>query len=71
MKSALSAILLNRMGDTFFVICLGCMLSLFHAVDFDTIELLTPHINTSILNILALLLLLAATAKSAQLGLHG
>lgn len=71
MKSGLSAILLNRMGDTFFVICLGIMISLFHAVDFDTIELLTPHVNTTILNIIALLLLLAATAKSAQLGLHG
>jgi hypothetical protein len=71
MKSALSAILLNRMGDTLFVICLGSMLSLFHALDFDTIELLTPHIDTYILNLLAIMLLIAATAKSAQLGLHG
>lgn len=71
MKSALSAILLNRMGDTLFVICIGTMLSLFHAVDFDTIELLTPHTDTFILNLLAIMLLIAATAKSAQLGLHG
>lgn len=71
MKSALSAILLNRMGDTLFVICIGTMLSLFHAVDFDTIELLTPHTDTLILNLMAIMLLVAATAKSAQLGLHG
>lgn len=71
MKSALSAILLNRMGDTLFVICLAFMLNLFHAVDFYTIELLTPHTNTLILNLLAIMLLIAATAKSAQLGLHG
>ena len=71
MKSALSAILLNRMGDTLFVICIGCMLSFFHAVDFNTIELLVPHVDTSILNSLAIMLLIAATAKSAQLGLHG
>lgn len=71
MKSALSAILLNRMGDTLFVICIGCMISYFHAVDFETIELLSPHVDTLILNLLALMLLLAATAKSAQLGLHG
>lgn len=71
MKSALSAILLNRMGDTLFVICIGTMLSVFHAVDFDTIELLTPHTNTLILNLMAIMLLIAATAKSAQLGLHG
>jgi hypothetical protein len=71
MKSALSAILLNRMGDTLFVICIGCMLSFFHAVDFNTIELLVPHVDTTILNSLAIMLLIAATAKSAQLGLHG
>lgn len=71
MKSALSAILLNRMGDTFFVICIGSMLSLFHAVDFETVELMAPHIDTYILNLLAIMLLVAATAKSAQLGLHG
>jgi len=71
MKSALSAILLNRMGDTLFVICIGCMISYFHAVDFETIELMTPHVNTTLLNLLAIMLLIAATAKSAQLGLHG
>lgn len=71
MKSALSAILLNRMGDTFFVICLGCMITYFNALDFETIELLTPHVDTLILNLLVLMLLIAATAKSAQLGLHG
>nr|YP_009935119.1 Nad5 [Metschnikowia kipukae]QNS22961.1 Nad5 [Metschnikowia kipukae] len=70
MKSALSAILLNRMGDALFVIFIGSVLSLFHAVDFNTIELLTPHTNTTILNTLAIMLLVAATAKSAQLGLH-
>jgi NADH:ubiquinone oxidoreductase subunit 5 (subunit L)/multisubunit Na+/H+ antiporter MnhA subunit len=58
------------MGDTFFVICLGTMITVFHALDFDTISLMTPHVDTYILNILALLLLLASTAKSAQLGLH-
>ena len=70
MKSALSAILLNRIGDTFYMITLGILLSIYHALDFDTISLLAPHSNTTILNILGLLLLLAATAKSAQLGLH-
>nr|YP_008475256.1 NADH dehydrogenase subunit 5 [Candida gigantensis]YP_008475266.1 NADH dehydrogenase subunit 5 [Candida gigantensis]AGS44566.1 NADH dehydrogenase subunit 5 [Candida gigantensis]AGS44567.1 NADH dehydrogenase subunit 5 [Candida gigantensis] len=70
MKSALSAILLNRMGDAFFVIALGLMLIYYHAVDFDTIALVSPYMSTTLLNGLALLLLLAATAKSAQLGLH-
>lgn len=70
MKSALSAILLNRMGDTLFVICLGFMITYFNALDFETIELLTPHVDTFILNLLVIMLLIAATAKSAQLGLH-
>ncbi|CAN3371380.1 NADH dehydrogenase subunit 5 (mitochondrion) [Diutina catenulata] len=71
MKSALSALLLNRMGDTLFVIAIGCMISYFHAVDFATIELISPHVDTTLLNLLAIMLLIAATAKSAQLGLHG
>ena len=70
MKSALSAILLNRMGDTLFVIFLGCTLIWYRAVDFETVELLSPHFDTFRLSILSLLLLGAATAKSAQLGLH-
>nr|QMS50938.1 Nad5 [Metschnikowia sp. EBDM2Y3] len=70
MKSALSAMLLNRMGDALFVMFMGSMLSMFHAVDFNTMELLTPHVNTTMLNLLAIMLLVAATAKSAQLGLH-
>jgi NADH-ubiquinone oxidoreductase chain 5 len=70
MKSALSAILLNRMGDALFVLFLGTILSLYNTVDFSTIELMTPHTNTTILNLLAIMLLIAATAKSAQLGLH-
>ncbi|CAH2356109.1 NADH-ubiquinone oxidoreductase chain 5 (mitochondrion) [[Candida] railenensis] len=69
-KNALSAVLLNRMGDTFFVICLGTMITVFHALDFDTMSLMTPHMDTYMLNMLALLTLLASTAKSAQLGLH-
>nr|QMJ95638.1 Nad5 [Metschnikowia sp. 04-218.3] len=70
MKAALSAILLNRMGDTLFVLFMGSILSLFHTVDFNTIELLTPHTNTYMLNMLAMMLLMAATAKSAQYPLN-
>nr|YP_009915655.1 Nad5 [Metschnikowia kamakouana]QMS50967.1 Nad5 [Metschnikowia kamakouana] len=70
MKAALSAILLNRMGDALFVLFMGSTLSLFHTVDFNTIELLTPHTNTYILNLLAMMLLIAATAKSAQYPLN-
>nr|YP_004733525.1 NADH dehydrogenase subunit 5 [Candida frijolesensis]ADK72533.1 NADH dehydrogenase subunit 5 [Candida frijolesensis] len=70
MKSALSAILMNRMGDTFFVIALGLMLINYRALDFETINLLTKQFDISLINIISILLVLAATAKSAQLGLH-
>lgn len=70
MKSALSAILLNRMGDTCYVIAISFMINIYSAVDYETLETLSPHIDTKIINIISLMLLLAATAKSAQLGLH-
>nr|YP_009919757.1 Nad5 [Metschnikowia hawaiiensis]QMQ98382.1 Nad5 [Metschnikowia hawaiiensis]QMQ98396.1 Nad5 [Metschnikowia hawaiiensis] len=70
MKAALSAMLLNRMGDALFVLFMGSTLSLFHTVDFSTMELLTPHTNTYMLNLLAMMLLMAATAKSAQYPLN-
>ncbi|KAL6449996.1 NAD5 NADH-ubiquinone oxidoreductase chain 5 [Candida maltosa Xu316] len=71
MKAALSAVLLNRMGDTFLVVALGLLINYYNAVDYETIILLSPYMNTLLLNILSLLFSLAATAKSAQLGLHG
>lgn len=70
MKAALSAILINRFGDTFYIIGISIILSIYHTTDFNIMELLTPYINTIILNIIAITLLIAATAKSAQLGLH-
>lgn len=70
MKAALSAILLNRFGDAFFVIGISIILSVYHTTDFNIMELITPNIDTIILNIIAITLLIAATAKSAQLGLH-
>nr|QMJ95732.1 Nad5 [Metschnikowia mauinuiana] len=70
MKAALSAMLLNRMGDALFVLFMGSTLSLYHTVDFSTMELLTPHTNTYMLNLLAMMLLMAATAKSAQYPLN-
>lgn len=70
MKSALSALLLNRFGDTFFILFICFIISLYNSVDFTIIELLIPYTNTFILNLLAFMILIAAIAKSAQLGLH-
>ncbi|WPK27808.1 NADH dehydrogenase subunit 5 (mitochondrion) [Australozyma saopauloensis] len=70
MKAALSAMLLNRFGDAFFVMGMSMMLSVYHTTDFNMMELITPNMDTIMLNIMAMTLLMAATAKSAQLGLH-
>ena len=59
------------MRDTLFVICLGYIITYFNALYFDNIKLLTPHVDTFILNILVLILLIACifkTSKSSQLG---
>nr|YP_008475245.1 NADH dehydrogenase subunit 5 [Candida blackwelliae]AGS44553.1 NADH dehydrogenase subunit 5 [Candida blackwelliae] len=70
MKAALSAILLNRMGDTFFMIALGILISNLHSVDYNTINILSEYITPSIITYISICLIIAATAKSAQLGLH-
>ena len=70
MKSALSAILMNRMGDALFVIFIAITINICSTVDFKVIEVMAPHISTTLLNLMGLMLLVAATAKSAQLGLH-
>lgn len=69
-KSALTALLLNRVGDTFFILGLGIIIWTFGSLDFNVIFALSSYINTDIINLIMIFLILAATAKSAQLGLH-
>lgn len=70
MKAALSAILLNRFGDTFYIIGIIFILNIYHTTEFSVMEIMTPYIDTTYLNIIGIMMLIAATAKSAQLGLH-
>ena len=70
MKAALSAILLNRFGDTFYIIGIIIILNIYHTTEFSVMEVMTPYIDTTYLNIIGIMMLIAATAKSAQLGLH-
>lgn len=70
MKSALSAILLNRMGDTFFIIGMLLLISTFGSLNFATVFSLTPYIDSNILYLIMLCFLIATAAKSAQFGLH-
>lgn len=69
-KSALSAILMNRFGDTFFIIGMFTLIWTYGSLDFGTIFPLASYTNETIVTIISLSFILAAMAKSVQLGLH-
>jgi len=79
-KGALKAIIVNRLGDVFFMFALALMWVFFKSFDYSTIFLLfsnTNNINISFLNtyitggnLIAFCLLIASFAKSAQFLLH-
>lgn len=70
MKSALSAVLLNRMGDTFFIIGMLLLVTSVGSLNFDSVFAVIPYIDTNINNLIMLCFIIATTAKSAQFGLH-
>jgi NADH-quinone oxidoreductase subunit L len=81
-QGALKAIILNRIGDVAFMLALGLMWSAFKSFDFKLLSTLYPEYiqnqisisilgyNIEITSLIALCLLIAAGAKSAQLFLH-
>jgi NADH-quinone oxidoreductase subunit L len=80
-KGALKAVVVNRIGDVFFMLALGLMWLLFKSFDFSVIFHVLPeslHLidiqifgyNISGETLLAFCLLIAACAKSAQFLLH-
>lgn len=69
-KSALSAILLNRFGDTFLTIGLLATIWCFGSLDFKSIFPMANFVNTDVITFIAICFLLGAMAKSAQLGPH-
>ena len=80
LKSALKAILVNRIGDFFLLFGICFIYNEFNSLNFLTIFNLVPYyINCSVfflffkidlLNCVSFLLLLGAVGKSAQIGLH-
>lgn len=69
-KSGLNALLVNKFGDTFLTLGLFLLLYTFGSLNYSLIFSISHYINTNILIFIMLCLLLGATAKSAQLGLH-
>ena len=60
----------NRIGDFFLTIGFFAIFFTFGSLDYSTVFSLAPYINTNVITFIAILLLLGAAAKSAQLGLH-
>nr|YP_004927961.1 NADH dehydrogenase subunit 5 [Yarrowia deformans]CCC29044.1 subunit ND5 of proton translocating NADH:ubiquinone oxidoreductase [Yarrowia deformans] len=70
MKSALSAVLMNRFGDAFFVLGLCIMAYVFGTLNYSTMFATAYMMNMDLLSFMMLALVMAAMAKSAQFGLH-
>jgi LAGLIDADG DNA endonuclease family/Proton-conducting membrane transporter/NUMOD1 domain len=69
-KSAFNAMFTNRVGDFFLTIGFFAVFFTFGTLDYATVFSLAPYININVITFIALLLLLGAAAKSAQIGLH-
>lgn len=69
-KSAIKALVVNRVGDMFLSVGFFAIFFVFGNLDYSTVFSVAPFINETIITIIGLLLLLAAMGKSAQLGLH-
>jgi NADH-ubiquinone oxidoreductase chain 5 len=69
-KSAMSAMFTNRVGDYFLTIGFFVIFFTFGTLDYATVFSLAPYININVITFISILLLLGAAAKSAQLGLH-
>ncbi len=69
-KSAIKAMVVNRVGDMFLSVAFFGVFWTFGNLDYATVYSLSPYMNETVLTIIGLLFLLAAMGKSAQLGLH-
>ena len=69
-QSSISALLTNRVGDCFLTIGMFAMLWSFGNIDYSLVFSLAPYYNENIITIIGICLVIGATAKSSQVGLH-
>jgi hypothetical protein len=69
-QSSISALLTNRVGDCFLTIGIFAMLWSFGNIDYNLIFSLVPYYNENIITLIGICLVIGATAKSSQIGLH-
>lgn len=80
-KSALKAIVLNRIGDSAFLAAIAFLFLIFKSFDFSLIFPLIPYIvnqsfsflffEITYIEVISFLFVIGSVGKSAQLGLHG
>jgi NADH:ubiquinone oxidoreductase subunit 5 (subunit L)/multisubunit Na+/H+ antiporter MnhA subunit len=68
--ASLKAIIQNRLGDMGITVAILLTLNLIEDLSFHCIFAIAATINRDIIMIITILLLIGATAKSAQFGLH-
>ena len=69
-QSSISAFLTNRVGDCFLTIGIFAILWSFGNIDYNLVFSLVPYYNENIITLIGICLLIGATAKSSQIGLH-
>nr|YP_010412012.1 NADH dehydrogenase subunit 5 [Auricularia villosula]URP31172.1 NADH dehydrogenase subunit 5 [Auricularia villosula] len=69
-KSAIQALIMNRVGDMMLSIGLFAMFAIFGNLDYSTVFSTSPYVSEVAITIVGLLLFIGATAKSAQVPLH-
>jgi NADH-ubiquinone oxidoreductase chain 5 len=69
-QSSISALLTNRVGDCLLTVGMFAILWSFGNIDYGTVFALVPYYNENIITIIGICLLIGATAKSSQVGLH-
>lgn len=69
-KSAISALLFNRVGDMFLTIGLFALIFALGNIDYAVVFSIAPYLNENIVTVVGICFLIGAMAKSAQIGLH-
>ncbi|GGU89384.1 hypothetical protein GCM10010211_64880 [Streptomyces albospinus] len=69
-KSAISALLFNRVGDMFLTIGLFALIFALGNIDYAIVFSIAPYLNENTVTIIGICFLIGAMAKSAQIGLH-
>lgn len=69
-KSAISALLFNRVGDMFLTIGLFALIFALGNIDYAVVFSIAPYLNENVITVVGVCFLIGAMAKSAQIGLH-